>query len=63
MHAQLPRCTALIAIIFLQHGQDESFLELANGFRIKNAAPIHLHNQRFQLIFHGSSLSLAIKND
>ena len=57
VHAQLAGGLALVALIFLQHGQDESLLEFANCFGIQNAALVHLHDQGFQLIFHNASLS------
>jgi len=52
VHAQFAGGSALVAFIFLQHGQDEAFLELPHTFRIQNVALIHLQNQGFQLIFH-----------
>jgi hypothetical protein len=58
VHAQLARRAALIALIFLEHGQDEAFLELADAFGIENVASIHLQNECFQLIFHVAVLSL-----
>src|SRR5580658_5949066 len=54
MHAQFAGGAALVAFIFLQHGQDETFLELAHAFRIKNIAAVHLQDKRFQLIFHAA---------
>ncbi len=52
------RCTALIALVFLQYGEDEPLLELADRLRIQNVAVVHLQNKRFELILHGLSLSL-----
>ena len=56
MHAKLACCLALIAPVFLQHGQNKALLEFADGFGIKNPALVHLQNQCFQLIFHSASL-------
>lgn len=52
VHAELARGLALIPIILLQDCQDETFLELANGFRIKDTAVVHLQDEGFQLILH-----------
>ena len=57
MHAQFTGSAALIALVFLEYGKDKSLLELAHALGVKNVALIHLQNQCFQLIFHGSSLS------
>jgi hypothetical protein len=58
MHSELPRGSALITLVFLQHRQDEAFFELAYGFGVKNIAFVHLHDECFELISHGLSLSL-----
>jgi hypothetical protein len=58
VHAQLAGGAALVAFVFLQHGQDEALLEFTHAFGIKNIASIHLQHKRFQLIFHDASLSL-----
>jgi hypothetical protein len=47
VHAQLARGAALVAFVLLQYGEDETFLELADTFRIKNIAAIHLQNEGF----------------
>lgn len=57
VHTQLAGSLALVAVAVLQNRQDEFLLELANGFRIRNTASVHLHHQGFQLIFHDASLS------
>src|SRR5712675_1637462 len=57
MHPQLAGGAALVALIFLQNGQDESLLEFAHTLRIENVALVHLQDECFQLIFHGRSLS------
>jgi len=57
MHTELPRRPALIAFILLQDSENEAFFELAHGFGIKNIAFVHLHDERFELISHGFSLS------
>lgn len=54
MHSQFARRAALIPFIFLQDRQDESLLELSYTFGIKNVAAVHLQDECFQLIFHGS---------
>src|SRR5437879_11553749 len=60
MHAQFARGTALVALVFLQDGHDKSLFELAHRFGVKNVALIHLHDERFQLIFHGGALFLSV---
>src|SRR5579875_2011030 len=52
MHTQQTGSFALIAIGVLHDSKDEFLFEFADGFRIGNAAAIHVHNQSFQLIFH-----------
>ena len=52
VHAQLPRCFALIAPVFFEHGYDKAFLKLTDRFRIEDVAFVHLENECFQLIFH-----------
>src|SRR5271165_1020902 len=56
VHAQLPGRLTLIALVFLQHGHNESLLKFADGFRVENSALVHLQNQGFQLVFHSASL-------
>jgi hypothetical protein len=56
MHAQFAGGAALVAFVFLEHGEDETFLELAHAFGIKNVASVHLQHECFQLIFHEGSL-------
>ena len=58
VHAQLACGLTLVALVFLQHGKDESLLELADRFRIENSALVHLQYQGFQLVFHSASLLL-----
>jgi hypothetical protein len=48
----LPRCLALIAAVFFEHGHDEAFLKLTDRFRIEDIAFVHLKDECFQLIFH-----------
>jgi hypothetical protein len=56
VHAQLACGLTLVTLVFLQHGKDESLLELADSFRIKYPALVHLQYQGFQLVFHSASL-------
>lgn len=58
MHTEVFSCAALIALIFLQNRQNESFLKLANSLGIEDVALIHLHNECFELISHSLPLSL-----
>src|SRR5580658_3330408 len=51
VHTQLPRCLALIAAVFLEHGHNKILLELADRFGVEDVAPVHLKNECFQLIF------------
>jgi len=53
VHAQFARGAALVALILLQHCQDEALLEFAHGFRIEDIAFVHLHDEGFELISHG----------
>jgi hypothetical protein len=57
MHAQFAGSTALVAFVFLKHGEDESFLELTHALGVEDVAFIHLQNECFQLIFHSWFLS------
>jgi hypothetical protein len=57
VHVELARGTALVAFVFLQDGEDKSLLKLTHALGIKNVASVHLQDERFQLIFHGRSLS------
>jgi hypothetical protein len=57
VHTELPRRPALVALVFLEHGGDKSFLEFPDGLGVENVAPVHLLHKRFKLIFHGISLS------
>lgn len=50
------RCARLIAVGVLENAFDEFFLELGDGFLEKDAALDHQSDQRFQLIFHDSTL-------
>jgi len=56
VHAQFARSAALVAPVFLKHGEYESLLELTYAFGIKNVALVHLQDECFQLIFHDASL-------
>ena len=47
VHAQFARCAALVALVFLEHGENETLLELADAFRIKNVAAVHLQDKGF----------------
>lgn len=47
VHAQFAGGAALVALVFLKHGEDESFFEFAHTLRIKDVAPVHLQNQCF----------------
>src|SRR5271165_6138431 len=55
VHAQLARGLALVSLAVLQHGQNEFLLEFTDGFRISDAALVHLQNQSFQLVSHNAS--------
>ena len=61
VHAQLARGAALVAFVFLKHGQDKALFKLTNGLGVQNIAFVHLHDERFELIFHSLSLSLATR--
>jgi hypothetical protein len=52
VHAQFAGGAALVAFVFFEDGQDETFFEFSDAFRIKNIAAVHLQNECFQLIFH-----------
>lgn len=58
VHAQFAGGAALVAFVFLQDGKDELLLEFADRLGIQDVAFVHLHDQSFQLIFHGVSLSM-----
>ena len=58
VHSQFARGAALVALVFLEDGEDKTFLEFPHSLGIENVAFVHLQNQRFQLIFHDASLSL-----
>ena len=58
VHAEFAGGAALVAFVFLQHGQDETLLEFTHAFGIKNIAAVHLQDKCFQLIFHDAFLSL-----
>jgi hypothetical protein len=55
---QLTRGAALIAVVFLQNGEDEPLLEFAHCLRVQNIAFVHLQDECFELISHGLPLSL-----
>ena len=57
MHPQLTRGAALIAVVFLQNGEDEPLLEFPYRLGIQNITLVHLKDERFELISHGLSLS------
>ncbi len=56
VHAELARGLALIPIVLLQNGDNKSFLELPDGFRVQDAAFVHLQYQSFKLVLHSASL-------
>jgi hypothetical protein len=58
VHFELTRGSALVTFVFLQDSEDKSFLEFPDSFGVKDVALVHLHDERFQLIFHGGSLFL-----
>src|SRR5437588_2644698 len=62
VHPQFAGSFALIAVVLLQHAQQEALLELAYGLGIQNAALVHLHHQRFQLVLHSNPSHLAPAN-
>jgi hypothetical protein len=57
VHAELTGCPALVTFVFLKHSKDESLLEFANSLRVEDVALVHLHDEGFELISHGISLS------
>src|ERR1700731_4050212 len=58
MHAKFAGRFALVPTVLLQDVQDEALFEFTHGFRIKNAAAIHLRYECFELVLHRvSSLS------
>ncbi len=57
VHAEFARSAALVALVLLQNGENESLLKLAHALGIKNIAAVHLQDECFQLIFHDESLS------
>jgi hypothetical protein len=57
VHTKLARGAALVSFVFLKYRQDKALLEFAHRLRVQNIAFVHLHNQGFQLISHGISLS------
>ena len=57
MHPQLACCFALVALVFLQHRQDKPLLELAHRLGVQDIALVHLHDECFELVSHGISLS------
>ena len=57
MHTKFTRSTALVSLVLLQDRQNEFLLEFADGLGVENITLIHLHNQGFELISHGISLS------
>ena len=61
VHSQLACCLALVSLAVLQYGENKSFFELTNAFRISYAVLVHLQDQSFQLIFHDASLFCFIK--
>ena len=52
VHAQFASGAALVALIFLQHSENEAFLEFADTFGIKDVALVHHEDECFQLVFH-----------
>jgi len=60
VHTQFARGAALIAFVFLEHGEDKTLLELTHALGVENIALVHLQDKRFQLIFHDRFLSRRI---
>jgi hypothetical protein len=56
VHAKLTCRPALIALVFLEHRQNEALFEFTHALGIKNVAFVHLQNECFQLIFHDAFL-------
>ena len=44
VHTEFAGGAALIALVFLEHGQDETLLELTHALGVKNIAFVHLQN-------------------
>jgi hypothetical protein len=57
VHSQLPRGPALVAVVFLQHGENEALFEFAYCLGVQNIALVHLQDECFELISHGIPLS------
>ena len=57
VHTQFAGSAALIPLVFLKHGEDESLLELAHALGVEDVAFVHLQDECFQLIFHSRFLS------
>ena len=53
VHPEFARSAALVASVFLEDGQYKALLEFTYRLGIKNVALVHLHNEGFELIFHG----------
>lgn len=58
MHAQFTGGAALVAFVFLEDRENEAFFKFTDGLGIKDVALVHLHDEGFELILHGLSLSL-----
>ena len=48
----------MVAFIFLEDCEDEAFFKFTDRLGIKDVALVHLHDEGFELILHGLSLSL-----
>ena len=57
MHAELAGGLALVAVILLEHGEDEPFFEFAYRLGVEDSALVHLQDECFQLILHDVPLS------
>ena len=47
MHAEFTGSTALVALVFLENGEDEALFEFADGLGVKDIALVHLHDEGF----------------
>ncbi len=60
MQTQGWRRLADIALVVSKRSGNEGLLELAYGFLIEDATPVHLYHQRFQALLHGEPRLLEV---
>src|SRR6516164_9648271 len=54
VHSQLSGCLALVSFVLLQYVYQETLFEFAHGFRVENAAVVHLRHECLKLVLHFS---------